>query len=130
MAECLPDATRRVPLEFDDDGTPMFSSVCSPESIKMRALCVVPPNHVIPVIFVGGIMGSNLRDIKTKLAAWRPPNGAGEGLDEVFVRADQDPAQRQAQLNPNGTEVDDSGPVKIPSTLYTLTEKEARRRGW
>ena len=134
MAECDPNATRRVPLEFDDDGTPMFSSVCSPESVKMRALCVTPPRHVIPVIFVPGIMGSNLKASKTAkkpgAKSWQPPNGIREGLGEVRIRADQSPADRQKQLNPNGTEVDDSGTVEIPHSLYTLKEKEARRRGW
>lgn len=134
MAECDPNATRRVPLEFDDDGTPMFNSVCSPDNFKARALCVTPPRHVIPVIFVPGIMGSNLKASKTAkkpgAKSWQPPNGIREGLGEVRIRADQSPADRQTQLNPNGVEVDDSGTVEIPSTLYTLTEKEARRRGW
>ena len=34
MAECNPNATRRVPLEFAEDGSPRFKSVCSPESFK------------------------------------------------------------------------------------------------
>lgn len=130
MAECDPDATRRVPLEFDDDGIPMFSSVCSPESVKMRALCVTPPRHVIPVIFVPGIMGSNLKSREAGNPAWQPPNDAWEGIGEVRVRAKQNPTQRQTQLNPNGVEVDDSGTVEIPRSLYTITAKEARRRGW
>ncbi|WDD96537.1 hypothetical protein Bsp3421_006751 [Burkholderia sp. FERM BP-3421] len=54
-------ARRRVPLQFDENGHPYFGSVASPESFRMRALCVMPPRHVIPVIFVPGIMGSNLK---------------------------------------------------------------------
>lgn len=134
MAECDPNATRRIPLEFDDDGIPMFNSVCSPETFKQRALCVTPPRHVIPVIFVPGIMGSNLRTNATAkepgIDAWRPPNGTREALGEVKGRAHQSPTARQNQLNPNGVEVDNGGTITIPSSLYTLTEKEARRRGW
>lgn len=130
MSECDPDATRRVPLEFDDEGVPTFESVCSPENFKQRALCVVPPRHVIPVIFVPGIMGSNLRKIETKQPAWQPPNGLIESLGEVDSRSRQSPAARQTQLNPDSVEVDNTGTVKISSTHYTLKEKEARRRGW
>lgn len=134
MTDCDPNATRRIPLEFDEQGNPMFSSVCSPESFKQRALCVTPPRHVIPVIFVPGIMGSNLKANKTAEkpggVAWRPPNGAREGVKEVWGRAGQEPAERQKQLNPDRVEVDTGGTVEIPQTLYTLTKKEAKRRGW
>ena len=134
MAECNPNATRRVPLQFDTDGSPRFSSVCSPERFKPNALCVTPPRHVIPVIFVPGIMGTNLKATQAAKEpgskSWQPPNSVWGGLQEAGARSDQKPADRQQQLNPNRTEVDDSGKVVIPDSLYTLTTEEARRRGW
>lgn len=127
-------ATRRVALQFDDDGNPMFASVCSPESFKVRALAVAPRRHVIPVIFVPGIMGSNLRATaaheRTQSPAWRPPNGTSEGLEEWRVRKKQSNAARQIQLTPAHCEVDPGGLVSLPRSSYTLTEGEARRRGW
>ena len=38
----------------------------SPENIKTHAPWVTPPLRVIPVIYVPGILGRNLRDKKTK----------------------------------------------------------------
>lgn len=127
-------ATRRVALQFDDDGNPVFASVCSPESFKVRALAVAPRKHVIPVIFVPGIMGSNLRATaaykQTQPKAWRPPNGTSEGLREWSARFRQLNEDRQLQLTPAHCEVDPGGLVSLPRSSYTLTEGEARRRGW
>ncbi|MBI5753298.1 MAG: hypothetical protein HZA59_14325 [Hydrogenophilales bacterium] len=125
-----PNATRRIPLEFDKKGNPVYRSVLSPVSFKPRALCIAPPIHVIPIIFVPGIMGSNLRSKGDKKPVWRPPNGTGEGIGEVFVRAGQSPKKRQEQLNPNSTEVDPNGEITIPRDHYTITAEGARIRGW
>jgi len=127
-------ARRRVPLQFDDNGDPYFESVTSPENFKMRALCVMPPRHVIPIIFVPGIMGTNLcangTAQKEGTDAWTPPNGKMAGLGEFGRRRKQTPTERQKQMNPASVKVNNTGPVSIPRGLFTLTEKEAKRRGW
>src|SRR5471030_3364561 len=130
----LPQATRRVPLSFDEKGEPGFDTVCSPKSFHARALGIVPPRHVIPVIFVPGTMGTNLRLKKVansgQAPAWSPPNGIIAGLGELKRRKSQPPAVRQLQLSPSRTEVDDTGKIELPDTAYTLTKGEAQRRGW
>lgn len=129
-----PKATRRIPLQFDDNGDPVFESVCSPASFTPRANCMIPPRHVIPVIFVPGVMGTNLagnnKAAKPGAQAWRPPNGIWEGLGEFIRRAFQSPRERQRQLSTSTTKVDSSGPVTIPEGMITITKEEARRRGW
>ncbi|AMP04982.1 esterase/lipase family protein [Collimonas pratensis] len=130
----LPEATRRLTLQFDQNGEPTYATVCSPKSFKSRSLAVVPPRHVIPVIFVPGVMGTNLcgnENAKTPNApAWRPPNGTLAGLGEVRRRIRQQPKDRQMQMIPETTKVDASGKISIPKGIDTLTEEEARRRGW
>ncbi|WP_216819996.1 alpha/beta hydrolase [Zoogloea sp. LCSB751] len=121
-------------MRFDKNGNPVFDSVLSPESFAPRALCILPKRHAIPVIFVPGIMGSNLRatakyDAKQP-PAWRPPNGTAEGIGEWFYRCRQDAAARQRQLTPEHCEVDPTGPIELSDSTYTLDESEARRRGW
>jgi pimeloyl-ACP methyl ester carboxylesterase len=127
-------ATRRVALQFDEHGNPMFATVCSPESFKVRALAVPPRRHVIPVIFVPGIMGSNLRATQAykqdQPPAWHPPNGTLPGIKEWNRRRRQLDAARQLQLTPAHCEVDRSGEISLPGGTYTLTADEARRRGW
>jgi hypothetical protein len=85
---------------------------------------VVPPGKVIPVIFLPGVMGSNLRMSKklqnnhelkrTDNRAWRPDDLlsasgqidvlAGNGMGNWFKNAT--PAQRQLVFDPNETEVE------------------------
>lgn len=85
---------------------------------------VIPPGKVIPVIFLPGVMGSNLRMSKkrqnnkelnrTDNRAWRPDDLlsasgqldvlAGNGMGNWFKNAT--PAQRQLVFDPNETEVE------------------------
>jgi pimeloyl-ACP methyl ester carboxylesterase len=129
-----PQATRRLVMRFDKNGNPVFDSVLSPESFAPRALCILPKRHVIPVIFVPGIMGSNLRATaehnQKRPSVWRPPNGACTGLGEWLSRLAQFSFQRQRALTPSHCEVDRRGKIKLSESTYTLDKDEARRRGW
>lgn len=95
---------------------------------------VVPPGKVIPVIFLPGVMGSNLRMSKerqndknlnrTDNRAWRPDDLmsasgkmdvlGGNGMGNWFKNAT--PAQRQLVFDPNETEVE----------YYHYTENNSR----
>jgi hypothetical protein len=95
---------------------------------------VVPPGKVIPVIFLPGVMGSNLRMSKslqkneklnrTDNRAWRPDDLlsatgqldvlAGNGMGNWFKNAT--PTQRQLIFDPNETEVE----------YYHYTESNSR----
>ncbi|WP_293935548.1 triacylglycerol lipase, partial [Iodobacter sp.] len=114
----------------DKEGCPTFSSCKSPESFTPHALAICPPHTVIPVIFVPGIMGTNLRMKESKDEAWSPPNGLLAGMGEAVSRARQSGASRQVQFNPDATEVNPDGACSIPSNFYMLTESEAKKRGW
>jgi pimeloyl-ACP methyl ester carboxylesterase len=92
----------------------------------------VPPGKVIPVIFLPGVMGSNLRMSKTRQnklklkddRAWRPDDlvslsgsagvVAGTGMGGWLKNAT--PAQRQLVFDPNETEVE----------YYHYTESKGR----
>lgn len=128
-------ATRRLTLEFDANGDPYYSTVCSPVNFKQGSLAVVPKRHVIPVIFVPGIMGTNLRgddnsDGYKNEPAWYPPNGIAAGIAEGSLRKNQQPVERQKQMNPATTVVDTEGPIIMPPGVHTLSAEEAKRRGW
>lgn len=143
------ESTRPLPslIPLPNGGWEVNSYLSSPD-YTLRGLGLVPPNNIIPVIVVPGIMGTNLRakrqprlgrvdDERNTLAkpgqpVWRPPNGISDGL-----RASRDwdrysPRERQLLLDATTLEVDDSGPVVIPEPEdgYVMTEREARERGW
>jgi pimeloyl-ACP methyl ester carboxylesterase len=114
----------------------------------IRGLGLVPPNHVIPVIVVPGIMGTNLRakrkprsmriinEKNTKVApgerVWRPPNGVQEGLLASQQWEKRTPADRQRLFDGPTLEVDDGGAVALLDSIhgYELTEADVRERGW
>lgn len=124
------------------------NSFMSSADYTIRGLGLVPPDKIVPVIVVPGIMGSNLRaklrprlgrveDERNKMVepgqpAWRPPNGGMEGLNASRVWDKYTPQQRQRLLDPATLEVDPDGPIVIPEAQdgYVLTEREVRERGW
>jgi pimeloyl-ACP methyl ester carboxylesterase len=123
----------------EPDGSQVVHSVATPESFDIRAGTTIGSNKVIPVIFVPGIMGTNLRvrrEVKLPEGyplepgdpAWRPPNSKAEGLWEVHKWSNRGPAERQLILNPNFVEVDDTGELDIGSC--SLTREVMRERGW
>lgn len=122
---------RRVRLEFDEQMYPRSPSSTSPAECKIRALGIWPPRAVVPVIFIPGIMGSNLRNAKQKKNAWVPPNGAIAGLGEAWRRGGQRPVTRQEQLTADDCEVFDYDKgVAIPEKYLALDPNEAQRRHW
>jgi pimeloyl-ACP methyl ester carboxylesterase len=120
------EALRRVPVNFDEQMYPSSPSVLSPETFKCRALAMWPARTIVPVIFIPGIMGSNLRTIVGKNNAWRPPNSLKEKLTEVDMRKSQKPAARQTQLSAADVEVfDDPAGMVLPKGYLALNPDEA-----
>jgi len=121
------------------DGSLVAHTVATPKSFKVRARVSVGSRKVIPVIFVPGIMGSNLRArpnlrpakddvLKPGEAAWRPPNGTIDGYKAARTWSGRTPSQRQRILDPRVLEVDAAGELDYPSC--GLDEATMRERGW
>lgn len=78
----------------------------------------IPPRRVIPIIFLPGIMGSNLRMSKARQekikksnnVAWRPENKT-----DSLSLSRASTAVRQNQLDPRQTEVDEYDPITNPT---------------
>lgn len=81
----------------------------TPSTDTRRASLPVPPDKVIPVIFLPGIMGSHLRmsrkrqkDLKRDdNIAWRP-----DDTGDTLARRNDSPGRRQMNFDPDETEVD------------------------
>ncbi len=90
----------------------------TPTQDLMPQVISIPPKRVLPIIFLPGIMGSNLRMTATRQSelrkannvAWRP-----ESLAEANRLMFGDTALRQNQLDPTQTEVDVYDPVQNPT---------------
>ncbi|MEM5433053.1 lipase family alpha/beta hydrolase [Cupriavidus oxalaticus] len=81
----------------------------TPSTDKRRVSLPVPPEWVIPIIFIPGVMGSHLRMSRKRQSelerdnnrAWRPD----EKIDSLSRRGDS-PKRRQLNFDPDETEVD------------------------
>lgn len=106
---------------WDDNGKFHYSLTPQRKEKNYVAVCLVPPEKVIPVIFIPGVMGSNLKNQKSEV--WQ--FSASSLRKWPFAS----PEKRKFLLDPKTTTVDDSGEIvndgadgkKFPSR---------RARGW
>jgi pimeloyl-ACP methyl ester carboxylesterase len=94
---------------------------------------LLPGPWVIPIIFVPGIMGTNLKAKGSDSIAWRPPNkdGVGPMLDaigQLLSYLFKGPAERQRELSTNLVEVDPRGSIEDGGS--GLSTEVLRERGW
>lgn len=141
-----------VPTNLHEDGTQSADIQTTPHEDKVGCEMHVLPSKVIPVIFLPGIMGSNLKlspARQQKLEkdtdiSWRP-----EATLETLAMINDDPAARQQILDPEQTDVDTYDPgnpqsdkrhknVSKVAFIYNPNDVEgtkdathrARQRGW
>lgn len=142
------DATYPVPTYTGEDGVPFADTRFTPVVDTTRPEVTVRPWTVVPIVFVPGIMGSNL---KAKRQITLPSGGfikQGERVWDVSGNTTllnfigKSAAYRQSVLNHAAVEVDNGG--SIDSTTENLgvmgglavtpqsrlAVAEARKRGW
>jgi pimeloyl-ACP methyl ester carboxylesterase len=113
--------------------------VLTPTSFKTRGLVYKGSNKVVPVIFIPGTMGTNLRirrdsplppgyPLKPGEPAWRPPNSDTAALIYAGDWKKRSPKERQLILHPDFVEVDDSGELDIANCH--MERSVMRERGW
>lgn len=121
---------RRVALTFDDNFNPLSRSALSATDFTCRAMAVWPARTPIPVIFIPGIMGTNLIGPNDK-PAWSPPNGIPEAVGELASRIGQKPKTRQTLLTPKDAKVwNRTESLDLGSNYPALDDAEAGRRYW
>jgi hypothetical protein len=120
------DKTQQRPIAptYDKRGNPEWKSTMSPPNDSVAVIPMVP-DRIIPIIFVPGVMGSNLRGVgNSNRVTWRLDDAASAGK---WALVKYDAEFRKKHLTPSTMEVDDGG------TLPTDTAQQAeelRRRGW
>ncbi|HEY0060723.1 MAG TPA: hypothetical protein VGC21_01305 [Telluria sp.] len=100
-----------------DQGTLAYGFV-TPHQDCIPQVVTIPPRRALPIIFLPGTMGSNLRMSAERQAllkrknnlAWRPDH-----LMATYAMRNDSAAQRQARLDPATTEVDMYDPVGNPT---------------
>lgn len=127
------DKTRTVARSYDEDGLPVWHSQTSPTSMTTRAECLMHPDRIIPVIFVPGIMGSNLASIDAERSLkikniWRP-----DLMGAVTKIIGLEPRERKAVFDPSNAHVDQNivvaGKPLVNATIG-FPSKLIEARGW
>ena len=119
--------------EWDAHGLVNWNGIQPQEkSLNAQAVLLQPPINVIPVIFLPGVMGTNLmsEQIEQPEAIWR-----GDSMLGVYWEwASKNGSNRRELLNPDTTTVDNRG--AIDHTLYSPLSDDGklfptrRERGW
>ena len=122
MPDPSPVLQRILPPEISANGTVRYRSITSMPD-ESTAVCYFVPDRVIPVIFVPGIMGSNLQQVGSGEPIWLLDSEGGAFADWAAKGA----VERSKLLHPDRTTVFPNG--KITSGTVQ-TETELRRRGW
>ena len=108
----------------EKNNTISAASATSPSTNKAGTSVEIPKLDTIPIIFIPGIMGSNLRNKKSKDPVWRIGNYAG-AAKTVYNQSQKSPAQLQRELNAESSEVDPTGDLYI-DPRGKITSKEAK----
>jgi PGAP1-like protein len=113
---------RVIQARYDKRGDPRWESQMSKPDDSF-GLCYMVPDRIIPVIFVPGVMGSNLKGIGDAAGTnWRL-----DGATSMLPWWGRGAETRKATLTPATMKVDDGG--NLPDgTLQTKDELKAR--GW
>lgn len=123
-----------VPATLDTAGIRVHTTTMTPTSDVRAKVVHAKLQGVVPVVFVPGIMGTNLRLVEGKSEAWRPPN-AGlapsqllQIIKAMWVWGWRNARDRQGILDFSKVEPDPDGPIEVGDC--GITEKVAHQRGW
>jgi len=113
----------KLPTKPEERGGNVAQGFTTPRQDRTPQVQSIPPKRVIPIIFIPGIMGSNLRMNAARQAemkkennmAWRP-----DDISETVPIANDSAAERQLRFDPSTTELD----VYDPTTNITGNASE------
>ncbi|CAE6917221.1 hypothetical protein R69927_06359 [Paraburkholderia domus] len=124
------DQARYAPGGLGTDGGHEFRWQLTSTRFTDPVILELPPDHVLPVIFVPGIMGSNLRDTEQKTPVWRLDGFVGAPGKLVWDMSGKNSGERQKVLDPAKVEVDPGGAVPKQPAGSVYDPKSYTARGW
>lgn len=108
-----------------------FTSTTTPTTNQTLCNAIMGAKFVVPIIFIPGIMGSNIMSNDGQ-KVWFPPNGKAAGAWAAFNGGVfRTATKRQTQLNPETTRVSNEGDINLKKNeIARFSEDDARARGW
>lgn len=111
-------------LGYDKFGHPLYKVIATPKEKEQWLKLYKMPDRVIPVVFLPGVMGSNLMSPDGK-SIWKV-DGTWS-MKSWLVRGAE---ERKKLLDPTKTVVDPSGKIETESPEERLLFSSRRERGW
>ena len=111
-------------LGYDKFGHPLYKAIATPKDKEQWLKLYKMPDRVIPVVFLPGVMGSNLMSPDGK-SIWKV-DGTWS-MKSWLVRGAE---ERRKLLDPTKTVVDPSGKIEPESPQERLLFSSRRERGW
>ncbi len=103
-----------IPSTVDQNGDQYSSATLTSEEDQREKIVLAKP-YVIPVLFIPGIMGTNLRKKEGKSKAWSPPNldlrGGIDVIVQLFIYLFKNTKERADDLATETVEIDPGGPI-------------------
>ncbi|HFP9391893.1 TPA: lipase family alpha/beta hydrolase [Raoultella ornithinolytica] len=112
-------------LGYDKFGHPLYKVIATPKDKEQWLKLYKMPDRVIPVVFLPGVMGSNLMNPDDNQPVWTV-----NGITSMLPWIGRGPAKRKKLLDPSKTVVDPSGKIETESPEEYLLFKSRRERGW
>lgn len=131
-----PTTPRVAPMHYNARGNPVHTWTLTPSHMTDPVHCILPPDGVLPVIFVPGIMGSNLKS-KPEKGKGNKKTGPIWRLDAGFMGKNmwlaknwifKTAGERQKILHPLRAEVDRDGAVPKLAVGTVITQPELDRK--
>jgi pimeloyl-ACP methyl ester carboxylesterase len=119
---------RAISAAPDDKGRPTFLWRLTSTSLNDVVKLVLPPTQSLPIIFVPGIMGSNLCNDDGE-PVWLL-NGKKKPVGLLFDWITEGAGVRQQVLHPDRTRVYGGGTVPEKPVGTVLEPSEYKKRGW
>lgn len=120
-----------IPSTVDKDGDQYSTAVLTPEEDQREKIVLAKP-YVIPILFIPGIMGTNLRKKEGKSSVWKPPNvdlrGGADLIVQLFSYLFKNTNERADDLVTETVEIDPSGPIDAGES--GLPKNVLVARGW
>jgi pimeloyl-ACP methyl ester carboxylesterase len=120
---------------YNTEDNAKFVSQTTPTKTETLCKVTISPDYVIPIIFIPGIMGSNIKDKGNGQHVWYPPNspfGDSGGLAAANAGEQRDARTRQLELNPETTIVGQDGFIDEDDIeeIEGFDRAKALNRGW
>lgn len=117
---------------YNTEDNAKFVSQTTPTKTETLCKVTLPAEYVVPIIFIPGIMGSNIKSKGSGQHVWYPPNGISEGLAASSAGEQRDARTRQIELNPETTIVGQDGYIDEDDIedIDNFDREKATRRGW